>query len=480
MVDTHPPGRLADRPTPVPEARKLSKATLPLLCLIPFMLALDLTAMNNAVPTIQRDLHFGDADMAWVIDAYLVTYGGFLLFGGRLSDVIGRRRILMSGIVVFTVASLAGGFVTGAAAFVAARLGQGLGAAVMLPAGLSLVATLFTDPATRVKGMAAFSAMGAVGAVLGQVIGGLLIEYASWHWLMWMNVPVGVLMLVSAPIVLPAVPGTARRLNVGSALIGTTGVSAVVFGVIKAGSLGWSNPTTVAALCVGGALVVGLVVIEARSSDAILPIHLLRNRIRAGAFITGALLCAIVCSFTFAGTNWAQRIHGNSPLQTGSEFVPMAIATIVGAAVAKAAFIRIGARPVLCVGGASWIAACALFTQVEPDTRYAPLVLIAYILGGLAQGSVLVAVNLLIVATVAPEEAGTATGVGATAQQVGGAIGLAVLASTMARGGIHSGADAPHALMHGIHVGLTIMAGLGVLMVAIAFATAPARARING
>ena len=349
--------------TALPSVRDVARAAprqglaLLVIATAQLMVVLDSTVTNVALPRIQDALHFSGANLAWVVNAYALAFGGLLLLGGRASDLLGRRRMFVIGLLAFSAASLAGGFATSQGWLLAARAVQGAGGAIVAPAALSLIVTTFPEGRPRARAMGVYSAMSVAGAAIGLVAGGLLVNYASWRWVLFVNVPFGVAAALAAPLVLAGAPRLAGRLDIPGALTGTAGVSALVYGLSSAatgpdGVSHWGDAKVVIALAAGAVLLAAFGLVEARSPHALLPGRLLRDRRRLGANLVMLGLGTELFGVFFFLTLFAQEIWGYSAIRTGVAFLPLAAAVLVGSAIASALVQRVGTRPLLLTGAA--------------------------------------------------------------------------------------------------------------------------------
>jgi EmrB/QacA subfamily drug resistance transporter len=455
---------------------RLSPFAIPLICAAQLMATLDVTIVNLALPAIQRDLGLSNAGLAWVIDAYTLAYGGLLLVGGRVGDLAGRRRTLMLGIAVFTLASLVGGFAPDAATLLAARAGQGIGAAMATPTTLALITTLYPSGPARARAMVAYGAMAGLGITLGLVLGGVLTEAASWRWVFLVNVPIGVLLLAAAGRVLPESTGGRRRVDLAGALVGTAGLTALVYGVIRAGTDGWGDGRSVTALGLAALLLAAFVVIESRVDELTLPLRLLRHRVRLGAYLVAGLLFACLYPSFFFLSRALQDVLGLGPIGAGLRFLPIGLGVLVLAIVTRRLLPSAGPRPLVLAGTAAATLAAGGLILMDAQSSYGALVLPALIGLGAGVGTTFVANAAAAMTDVAEADAGVASGLLSTFQAVGGTVGVAALAAVAAA--TTEGrptADAGAALMSGFSRGFAIAAGLALLAVVAAALTSPKR-----
>ncbi len=412
------------------------------------MVLLDLTIVNIALPSMQRELHFTTTNLAWIINAYALAFGGLLLLGGRMGDLYGRRRMFVVGIAVFTTASLLGGLATTQAWLVGARALQGVGAALASPAALSLIAATFPEGPLRHRAMAVYAGMSAAGGALGLVLGGILVDVASWRWVLFVNVPIGAAAALAAPFVLARVVGQGGRLDLPGAVTGSLGIAAVVEGLLRAPEAGWTHATTLAAFAVGAVLLAAFVAIESRRSYALLPLAFLADRSRSAGYAVMLLLGASMLSLIYFLTQFLQNVLGYSPVVAGVAYLPIpAVIGTTGLIVSRRVH-RFGTRPFLTVGPLL-VAAGLLWVSTVTQTSAYPDILGPLVVVGLGMGLSFVPLTLNAVAGVPPRRTGLASALLNTSQQIGGSLGLAVLvtvAATVARDTL-AGAARPSAVL---------------------------------
>jgi EmrB/QacA subfamily drug resistance transporter len=442
------------------------------------MVVLDATIVTVALPHIQTSLGFSGSGLEWVVNAYVLTLGGLLLLGGRAGDLFGRRRMFVIGLLLFSAASLAGGLATSQAWLLAARAAQGVGGAIVAPTALSLVATTFPEGQARNRAMGAYSAMSVAGSVIGLVAGGLLVSYASWRWVLFVNVPFGLAAAFAARAVLPEATPRPGRFDVLGAATGTGGVAALVYGLSTAapsqgGTSHWGNANVVAALAGGSLLITLFGVISARCPHALLPARLLRDRDRIGANLIMLGVGAALGGVFFFISLFVQEVWGYSALRTGVSFLPLTAVMLVATAAATKLIPRTGARPllaagsILTAGGLCWLSLVTAGSSY-PGGLLGPMLLVA---AGL--GLLFLPLSLLSLAGVAGADSGAASSLLNTGRQVGASIGLAVL-GTVAwtvvanRGRDHAKAAYQHALVAGFDRAFLVAAGIAVLMLAVA------------
>ena len=410
---------------------------LAVICVAQLMVILDATVVNVALPSIRHDLHFSLDNLTWVVTAYSLAFGGLLLFGGRTGDLFGRRRMFMIGIALFAGASLVGGFSKSEAMLIIARAAQGAGGAIAAPTALALLATTFTEPVARARAFGVFAAMGASGGALGLLLGGVLTDYASWRWALFINAPIGAIVLFLAPRVLNESQGSGTKLDLPGAISVTAGMSTLVYGLTKAASDGWGSTTTLVTLGIAAALLVAFVIIEQRSNHPLMPFRIFANRNRTGAYLIMLFLAGALFTTFYFLAQYLQNVHGWSPFRTGLAFLPMPTTIMfMSIVVVRRLIPRIGIRPFLTAGPILAIAAMVAFTRLEADSSYWQF-LGSILLLGLGMGCSFVPLTMTAVNGVAPHETGLASALLNTGQQVGGAIGLAAFGTVFA----HAAAD---------------------------------------
>jgi EmrB/QacA subfamily drug resistance transporter len=457
--------------------RRNPSVVLAVILTAQLMVVLDATIVNVALPHIQRSLHFSNSSLSWVLNAYVLTFGGLLLLGARSGDLLGRRRTFMAGIALFSLSSLAGGFATSATMLLAARALQGVGGALAAPAALALLTTFFPEGAARVKAIGLFTTVSAAGGALGLVAGGLLTEWASWRWVMFVNVPIGLAVLLVGRAVLVETERRHGRFDLTGAITSTVGMSAVVFGLVEAGSSGWAAPVTIGSLVAGVALLWLFVRIEKTAAEPILPLRILADRTRASANVARGLGYAGMYGMIFFLTQFLQDIQGRSSLITGIGFLPAPTSVFLASQLTSRVLVnRLPAKVLMIMGSTSTVLGLLLATQLHAGTPYLQ-VLASLILLGTGIGISFVSLTTAGLAGVAPSDAGAASGLINVMQQVGAALGLAVLVTvfdTVTPGArsaglstaAHAGAAARAALVHGIDV--TMAAGAGFALAALA------------
>lgn len=410
---------------------------LAVICIAQLMVVLDATVVNVALPSIREDLNFSLDNLTWVVTAYSLAFGGLLLFGGRTGDLFGRRRMFMIGIAIFSVASLVGGFANGEAMLIIARAAQGVGGAIAAPTALALLATTFTEPAARSRAFGVFAAMAASGGALGLLLGGVLTDFASWRWALFINAPIGLIVLLLTPRVLNESQGSGTKLDLPGAITVTAGMSTLVYGLTKAADDGWGSTTTLVTLGIAAALLIAFIVIEHNSEHPLMPFRIFANRNRSGAYLIMLFLAGALFTTFYFLAQYQQNVHGWSPFRTGLGFLPMpAMIMFMSIVVVRKLIPTIGIRPFLTAGPILAIAAMISFTQLTASSSYWPF-LGSILLLGVGMGCSFVPLTMTAVNGVAPHETGLASALLNTGQQVGGAIGLAVFGTVFA----HAAAD---------------------------------------
>jgi EmrB/QacA subfamily drug resistance transporter len=416
------------------EGRKRWLALI-VLCLGDLMIVLDVTIVGVALPSIREDLGFSETSLAWVVNAYLLTFGGFLLLGGRLGDLFGHRRLFLFGIALFTGASFACGLANSQAVLVGARAVQGLGGAVVSAVALSLIVTLFTEPAERAKAMGVFGFVAAGGGSIGVLLGGILTDALDWHWIFLVNVPIGAAVFGLSLVLLPGGGGQAAggRLDVAGAVTVTASLMLAVYAIVNGNEVGWASGRTLGLLAAAAGLLVLFLAIEARVSSPLVPLGLFRLRNIAVSNVVGVLWAAAMFAWFFLSALYLQLVLGYSPLQVGLAFLPAnLIMALFSLGLSAKLVLRFGIRAPLGVGLALAAAGLLLFARAPVDGSFIADVLPSMLLLGLGAGMAFNPVLLAAMSDVEPSEAGLASGVVNTSFMMGGALGLAVLASLAA------------------------------------------------
>jgi EmrB/QacA subfamily drug resistance transporter len=405
---------------------------LAIVCAAFFMTVLDVSIVNVALPSIGRALHFSEANLQWVITAYAITFGGFLLLGGRAADLLGRRRVFYVGVMVFTFASFLCGLAWSEGVLIGARALQGVGAAIISPAALSIITTSFDEGPERNKALGIWGAIGGSGAAVGVLAGGVLTKYLGWEWIFFVNVPVGAAALALAPrFVRESRSDRPHTPDIAGAITITGGLALLVYGVSQAPQDGWTSGSTIARLAVAVLLLLAFLVTETRAKDPLMPFRIFRVRTVAGANVAGLLLGAVVFANFFLLTLYVQQVLHWSALKTGLTFIATAGTAILWAGLAQALVTKISAKAVMSAGFVATIAGLVWYTQIPVHASYAANLLPGYLLIGFALPFTFIPVSIAALAGVEQHEAGLASGLINTAQQVGGAIGVAVTSSVL-------------------------------------------------
>jgi EmrB/QacA subfamily drug resistance transporter len=449
----------------VPPGHRHLGLALVVIAAAQLMVVLDATIVNVALPHIQAALGFSGSGLEWVVNAYALTFGGLLLLGGRAGDLLGRRKVFVAGLLLFSAASLLGGFANSQAWLLAARALQGVGGAITAPTALSLVTTTFPEGPPRNRAMGVYAAMSVGGAAVGLIAGGLLTTYASWRWVLFVNVPIGLLVAFMAPRVLGESPRRRGRFDLPGALTGTTGLAALVYGLSNAatsqnGVSHWGDAKVVASLAAAVVLLSAFALIEMRSAHALIPPRVLRNRNRTGAYLVMLCLGTAMFGMFFFLTIFVQTVWGYSALRSGVAYLPM-VATIMAASAVSAQLVpRIGARPLMLAG--SLVASGGMFwlSRITEHSTYAGGLLGPMMVTAAGMGTLFVPISLVALSGVREEDSGVASSLLNTGQQVGGSIGLAVLgtvawtvvADNVRAGAAHAAAAAARA-GHPLHAG---------------------------
>ncbi|WP_374679532.1 DHA2 family efflux MFS transporter permease subunit [Hydrocarboniphaga effusa] len=443
------------------------------LCFGVLMIVLDTTVVTVALPSIQASLGFSETSLVWVLNAYMLTFGGFLLLGGRLGDLYGNRRWFLGGLVVFTVASLACGVAQTQWLLVVARAVQGVGGAVVTAVALALIMNLFTDPDERAKAMGVYGFICAAGGSLGEILGGVLTELMSWEWVFLINLPIGIAVYAFCLKLLPedVRPEQRQRLDIAGAVLVTSGLMAAVYAVIGGNAAGWASTQTITLLAIAAALLLAFFVVEARVRDPLMPLHLLRLRNLATANIVGILWSAGMFAWFVITALYLQRVLGYSPLQVGLSFMPadffMAVFSL---GLSAKLVIRFGIRTPLWVGLAIAGVGLLLISQAPLSGSYVAHILPGMLLLGIGGGMAFNPLLLAAMSDVDESQSGLASGIANTAFMMGGALGLAVLASladAATRELLASGSDERDALKSGYQLAFEIGAAMTLLGAAI-------------
>jgi EmrB/QacA subfamily drug resistance transporter len=465
----------------MPAAPKHLGLALLVIASAQLMVVLDATIVNIALPSIQKELGFSQQSLQWVLTAYTLAFGGLLLLGGRAGDLLGRRRVFITGIVVFSIGSLAGGFAWSEGSLLAARALQGVGAAIAAPTALSLIATEFPEGKPRNRAMGVYAAMAGAGAAVGLILGGFLTEI-DWRWVMFVNVPIGVFIACVAPFVLTETDRHRGRFDLPGAITATAGLAMLVYGLTHVATEvytssareAWTDSLTLLYLGSAVVLLAVFLVIESRSPHALMPLRIFENRNRAGAYGVMLIIGAAMFSMFFYLTQFVQNILGYSPIKAGFAFLPVSVCIILSAGVASQLITRTGAKPLALVGTATTAVGMAWLAQIGPTSTYVGGLLGPMIVFALGMGMTFMPLTLAAVSKVGEGDAGIASGVLNTTQQIGGSIGLALLTTVsitvsantvkdLATTGLTPDAIAAQSLVDGWTTAFQVSAGLAVL-----------------
>ena len=448
-----------------PERRKW--LALALLSAVQFMVVLDIAIVNVALPSIKIDLGFSQENLQWVISAYALFFGGFLLLGGRAADLLGRRRLFLAGVVLFTLSSLLAGLAWSEGSLIAARSFQGLGAAVISPAALSILSTTFTEGRERNIALGVWGAVGGFGAAAGVLLGGVLTETLSWSWIFFVNVPVGVAAFFLAPRLLDeSRDTTVKSFDALGAVLVTGGLVSLVYAITQSGTYGWGSGRTIGVIAAAVALLAAFGWWERRHAEPLMRFGILRTKTVAGANVGGLILGTATFSLFLMLTLYMQQVLGYSPMKTGVAYLAVAGSAILWSAVAAQLVNRIGVKPVLVAGMVALTSGLVYFTQVSVHGTYLSDLLPGFLLVGVGLGFSFVPISIAALAGVRPAEAGLASGLFNTTQQIGGALGIAVLSTIATSRTSHALADGtalPSALVHGFTGAFVVGAGIAAV-----------------
>jgi EmrB/QacA subfamily drug resistance transporter len=444
---------------------------LALLASVQFMVVLDIAIVNVALPSIQIDLGFSQESLQWVISAYALFFGGFLLLGGRIADILGRRRLFVVGLLVFSAASLLSGLAWSDQALIVARSAQGLGAAMITPAALAILMTTFQEGRERNTALGVWGAVGAFGAVAGVLLGGILTDVLSWEWIFFINVPVGLAAVALTPMLLAESRDTqVRSFDVPGAVLVTSGMVTLVYVITQANQYGWGSAATIGLFSLAAALLAAFAVWESRVKEPLMPFSIFRIRTVAAANISGLILGTVSFSMFLMLTLYMQQVLGYSPLKTGVAYLAVAGTAIIWSTVAAQLVTRVGVKPVIVAGMAFLTAGLVYFTQVSVGGSYVGDLLPGFLLIAVGLGFSFVPISIAALAGVQAEEAGLASGLFNTSQQIGGALGIAALsaiATSTTEDGVASGTALPVALTDGFETAFVwggIIAAVGILV----------------
>ena len=452
-----------------------------LLAMTQFVIVIDASIVNVALPTIGRALDFSESNLPWVVNAYVLTFGGFLLLGGRMADLLGRRRVFMGGLVLFALASLAGGLATTSGQLIAARAVQGLGAAILSPAALSIVTTTFRDGAERNRALGIWGAVAGSGGAAGVLLGGVLTDGLGWQWVLWVNVPIGLIAAFLAPRLLDESRASekARHFDVAGAVTVTVGLSLLVYALVDANNAGWGSARTISLLAISALLLLAFVVIEHRTPDPLVPFRIFRQRTLTGANVVGILVGASLFSMFFFISLYMQQVLGYSPIKAGLSYLPLALTIIVSAGIASQLVTKTGYKGVLAVGMGLIAIALVWFSQISVDGSFLGDILGPSLLAAVGLGFSFVTTTIAAVSGVEEHEAGLASGLINTSQQIGGALGLAILSavSVSVIDGSHSAAKLTDGFSEAFLAG-AVFAVLGLIATLVLIRSDDSRAHV--
>jgi EmrB/QacA subfamily drug resistance transporter len=473
----------AARSIPRPASGVDANAVLALIAVAQFMVILDATIVNVALPTIKDDVGFSEQSLSWVLNAYTLMFGGFLLLGGRLADRLGRRRLFVAGIAVFSGASLICGISQSEGMLLVARGLQGLGGAMVSPAALSIILTTFAEGPERNRALAVWGAIAGAGGAIGLLLGGVIVELLSWRWVFFVNVPIGAVVLALTPRIVPesrSESASKGGYDVEGAVAITLGTIALVFTLIKAESWGWTSGRTLVGFAIAAVLIVAFVQIERRHRDPLVPLRIFSNRSLAASDATMLLVAAALFGMFFFCTLYLQQVLGYSALKTGIAYLPLSLTLIGASALASRLVDRFTPKPVLVTGLLTSTAGFVLLTRVTGHGDYASHVLPAMIVIGAGLGLSFVPITIAATNGVASGDSGLASGLLNTTQQVGGSLGLAILSSvstSRSASALQGGSALPVALTHGFKGAFVVAAVLCAIGVVLAVVLLPRRRR---
>jgi EmrB/QacA subfamily drug resistance transporter len=461
---------------------------LAVLCLAALLDTIDVTVVNVAMPAIRNSLHFSEGGLAWMVDAYMVPFGGFLLLGGRTGDILGRRRVLVAGTSVFALASLGSAFAPSAGVMIATRAAEGIAAAFVVPMTLAMLTSVFPPGPARNRAFSVWGGVSAAAGTLGLVLGGVLVSAAGWRWIFLINVPVGALVVVSALRVLPADgrrargsgPRGVRGFDLGGAVSGTAGASLLAYAVAQTTSAGWGSGRTIALLCGAAALIGYFIYHEARVAAApLMPLSLWRNRSLTGANVVSALLSSAMFAVFYSTTLYMQQVLHYSALRTGLAYVPFGLSILVAAAIAPAVVAAAGIRLTSIAGSVVSLAGLVLLARVPASGHLLTDIVLPTVIVGLGAGTVIIPTSIAAMSGVTPDRHGVASALLNVSRQLGGGLGLAVIAAVVASAAGRSAAaghSASVALTNGFHAGFVVSA----VLVAVTIVTAGVLLREDG
>jgi EmrB/QacA subfamily drug resistance transporter len=439
------------------------------------MVVLDTTIVNVALPSIQRALRFNATDLEWVVNAYALAFGGLLLLGGRAGDLFGRRRMFIAGVLLFAAGSLAGGLATTSTWLVLSRVVQGAGGAIVAPTALSLIADTFTEGAVRNRALGIYAGAAGSGGAIGLILGGLITNYLSWRWVMFVNVPIAVMLAIAAPRVLAASEGRSGRLDLPGAISVTGGMTLVVYGLSRVATHDWSDAWTLATLGLGAALLVLFLIIEMRTEQPLMPLKLFANRNRSGAYALRMVAGAVTLSVLFFLTQIVQNVLGYSPLKAGFAFLPLGVGVVITAQVTSRVIGRIGPRIPITLGALAVGGGLLWLSHVTSHAAYLADIFGPLLTLSVGLGLIFLPTTLVAVSGAARHESGLASAVLNVSQQLGGSIGLAVLgtvAANVTKSDLVNVRPTHEAISQAVTSGFTTAFGIGALVALAAFVLA--------
>lgn len=405
------------------------------------MVVLDVTIVNIALPHMQKDLGFSTENLSWVVNAYTLTFGGLLLLGGRLGDILGRRRVFVFGVLLFVFASLLGGLSQEGWQLLAARSLQGVGGAIASPTALSLITTTFREGPERNHAFGVFAAVSAGGSAIGLLAGGLLVEWLDWRWVLFVNIPIGLLIAVATPRYIPESERRPGHFDIAGALTSTVGMVLLVYGFIRASEDGWTDPLTLGSFAAAVVLLTVFITVERGSKQPITPLWMFRDRNRAGTYAMMLSLAAAMFGMFFFLTLFVQNVLDFSPLRAGLAFLPVSAVIAVSAGLASQLLPRWGPKPFMVMGALLAAVGLGWLTLTDVHSSYLGSILGPMLVFGFGMGMQFVSLTLMAVSGVAPKEAGAASGILNATQQVGGSLGLSILVTTFGTASRNEAAD---------------------------------------
>ncbi|MEV6781781.1 MFS transporter [Streptomyces sp. NPDC051098] len=428
-------------PTITPDSGGGNGTALLIIASCQLMVVLDVTIVNIALPHIQSSLDFSTTSLAWVVNAYTLTFGGLLLLGGRAGDILGRRRVFMFGVLLFALASFLGGFAQNEPQLLAARALQGVGGAIASPTALSLITTTFPEGPARNRAFGVFAAVSAGGGAIGLLAGGMLVEWLNWRWVLFVNVPIALFIVLLTPRHIKESERHPGNFDVIGALTSTLGMVALVYGFIRAAQEGWRDPVTLGSFAAAVVLLVSFIMVERRSSQPITPLHMFADRNRAGTYGIMLSLAAAIFGMFFFLTLFVQNVLDFGPLMAGLAFLPVSAVIAVGAGLASQLLPRFGPKPFMVTGAILAATGLGWLTLTDIHSTYLGSVLGPMLIFSLGMGMQFVSLTLMAVSGVAPAETGAASGLLNTTQQVGGSLGLAILVTVFGTASRHEAED---------------------------------------